>query len=116
TTDIFVAAGWHQGGTRRTTINYLAGMVFRRHREEFTFGYQFSPRALPPQIGLGQIIPAPGSFEDGFDATSYSAGMMAGVDVAIRLSEHLAVVPQVRLVAANRSLSARPGVALRWHP
>jgi len=115
-TDLFVAAGWHQGGARRTTITYLAGMVFRRQREEATFAYRYSPRILAPQIGLGQSLVGPLTYEDHFSATSYGAGVMAGVDVSISLSTHFAVVPQVRMVAASHALSVRPAVSMRWRP
>ena len=53
TTDVFVAAGWHQGESRRTTITYLGGMVFRRQRDEATLRYRIADGLLPPVIGLG---------------------------------------------------------------
>jgi len=120
-TDLFVAAGWHQGGSRRTTITYLAGMVFRRQREEVTLSYTYSipPRILPTTPGqpvLGLPAAGPVTIDEEFSATSYSPGIMAGVDVAFQFSTHLAVVPQVRLVAANQTLSVRPAIAMRWHP
>ena len=118
TTDIFVAAGWHQGESRRTTITYLGGMVFRRQREEATLRYMIDVPSLPTQIGLGgRPVSGPLTlFDEEFGATSYSAGVMAGVDVAINLSSHFAVVPQVRMVAANHALSVRPAVSMRWRP
>jgi len=117
TTDLFVSAGWHQGQSR-TTITYLAGMVFRRQREEATLSYTYAPRSLPTTIGQSMVFGqlASSTFDDRFAATSYSAGIMAGIDVAIGFSEHLALVPQLRMVAAGHTLSVRPGVALRWHP
>jgi hypothetical protein len=115
--DIVVAAGWHQGGARRTTITYLGGMVFRRQREEASFSYRYLPRILPTTIGPpGNLSLPPFSFEDEFGATTYSAGIMAGVDVTISFSRHLAVVPQLRMVAANHAWNVRPGVALQWRP
>jgi hypothetical protein len=115
TTDIFVAAGWHQGESR-ATMTYLAGMVFRRQNNATSLRYAVSSR-LPPMMGLGQTVAGTDSIlQDGFETTNYAAGVMTGVDVTIRLSEHLAVVPQVRLVAANRALSLRPAVSMRWQP
>jgi len=109
TTDLFVSAGWHQGGSRRVTIAYLAGMVFRRQQEDTTLLYR-SLFVRPTQA------PFPLEFEETFGSTTYSAGVMAGLDVAWNLSQHFAIVPQVRLVAANHAWSVRPGVALRWRP
>jgi hypothetical protein len=117
--DILIAAGWHQGGARRTTITYLAGMVFRRDREEASFTYTYSPRILPLPVGQPIFVPptmGPISVNDEFAATTYSAGIMAGVDVTFSFSEHLAVVPQLRMVAANHALSVRPGISLQWRP
>ena len=114
-TDVIVAAGWHQGGTRRTTITYLAGMVFRRQHEDMSLTYSFPglSRVLDPRL-----LP-PGSMQTTdieFGSTLYSAGVAAGVDVGFNLSEHFAIVPQFRLVAANHDLSLRPAVAMRWRP
>jgi hypothetical protein len=116
-TDVIVAAGWHQGGSRRLTITYLAGMVFRRQHQdtELTYSFPGLSRVLDPRtfVGLPLTI-APGEFE--FGSTTYSAGVAAGIDVGLRLSEHFAVVPQFRLIAANSAWSVRPAVAVRWQP
>ena len=117
-TDVFVAAGWHQGDARRTTITYLGGMVFRRQRDEAVLRYTLSDRVppLPPQLGLGGAVIGLSLPNFELDSTTYTTGVMAGVDVTINLSQRLAVVPQVRMVAANRTWSLRPGVAMRWRP
>jgi hypothetical protein len=114
-TDVIVAAGWHQGGTRRTTITYLAGMVFRRQHQDTAMTYSFpgASRVLDPRM----LTPNPfGTTEIEYSSTLYSAGVAAGVDVGIKVSEHVAVVPQFRLIAANYAWSVRPAVALRWQP
>ena len=114
-TDLFVAAGWHQGESRRASITYLAGMVFRRQHDEASVEYNFSPRMLPPTIGQPSF---PSGFPSNaeFGATTYHAGIMAGVDVAITFSTHFALVPQLRMVAAANALSVRPAVSVRWQP
>lgn len=109
TTDLFVSAGWHQGGSRRVTIVYLAGMVFRRQHEDTTLIYR-SVFTRPPQP------PVPMEFEETFGSTTYSAGVVAGLDVAWNLSQHFAIVPQVRMVAASHAWSVRPAVVMRWRP
>jgi hypothetical protein len=111
-----VAAGWHQGESRRASITYIAGMVFRRQRNETRLEYTYSPRVVPPVSSQPPIPGGPLQFDDEFSATSYSAGVMAGVDVAINLSAQFAVVPQLRMVAAGNALSLRPAVVMRWRP
>ena len=112
TTDFFVSAGWHQGESRRVTITYLGGMVFRRQREETTATF----RSAFTQIVNGRLTEIPLTDEQTFSSTVYRAGVMAGLDVAINLSQRLAIVPQVRMVTANHDLSVRPAVVMRWRP
>jgi hypothetical protein len=108
-TDILVAAGWHQGESRRTSITYLAGMVFRRRQDETILSFGF------PQL-VGRTVTSPLTSEESYSSTTYGQGVMAGVDVAIKLSERFAVVPQVRLVAATNQWNLRPAIAMRWRP
>ena len=106
-----MSAGWHQGESRRVTITYLGGMVFRRQRDETaTFRSAFT------QIVNGQLTEIPLTDEQTFSSTVYRAGVMAGLDVAINLSQRLAIVPQLRMVTANHDLSVRPAVVMRWRP
>jgi len=111
-TDVFVSAGWHQGESRRVTITYLGGMVFRRQREETTSTFSYSLI----QIVSGRPTETPLTDEQSFSSTLYRAGVMAGLDVAFNLSQRVAIVPQVRMVAANHDLSVRPAVVMRWRP
>lgn len=113
-TDIFVSAGWHQGESRRVTITYLGGMVFRRQREETTLTFNYS--VIRTIIGLPTPTVTPQTEEQTFGFTAYSAGVMAGLDVAFNLSQRVAIVPQVRMVTANHDLSVRPAVVMRWRP
>lgn len=114
-TDVIVGAGWHQGGERRTTITYVAGMVFRRRQDEATVAQTVNFPGLPPLIGLDGR-PVITVNEQTLSRTSYGAGVMAGVDVTIAISTHFAIVPEVRMIAADGDWNIRPGVALRWKP
>jgi len=115
TTDISVAAAWHQG-TGRTSISYLAGIVFRREQDE-SFARFTYPSVVVRTVGgrLVQVIESE-TTEESYDATVYDTGLMAGVDITVRLSDHFAIVPQVRLVGASYSWNVRPAVMMRWRP
>jgi hypothetical protein len=115
TTDLTVAAAWHQGDGR-TSISYLGGIVFRRQRND-TFTSFTYPNLVVRNVGgrLVQVI-EPETEEDSHEATLYDKGVMAGIDVTVNLSSHLALVPQVRLVGQSYSWNVRPAVALRWRP
>jgi hypothetical protein len=39
---------------------------------------------------------------------------VVGADVAVSLTSHAALVPQVRAYALNGALQVRPGLGLRW--
>jgi hypothetical protein len=54
--------------------------------------------------------------EDNFRVVIYDRGIMAGMDLSVNLTDHIAVVPQVRLVSAAYGWNVRPGVSLRWRP
>lgn len=114
-TDVLVSAGWHQGGSRKVTITYLAGMVFRRQRDESTLTFNYAS-LIPTIIGRPTPPGIPQTFEASFGSTMYSAGVMAGLDVGFNLSQHVALVPQLRMVAANHEWGVRPALAVRWRP
>lgn len=49
-----------------------------------------------------------------FTSSTYHAVAVVGADVAVRLTDHAALVPQVRAYALGGGLSVRPGLSLRW--
>jgi hypothetical protein len=116
-TDFTVAAGWHQGESRRTTIGYLGGIVFRRQRDETVLASELLTRnTISPTGSSFTTLPGGFALEQTFESTSYSTGVIVGVDVAIKVTSHLAVVPQVRMVAFDQDWRIRPVVTMRWRP
>jgi hypothetical protein len=115
-TDVIVAAAWHQGASRKVSVNYLAGMVFRRYEAE-TFDRVSYP-ALTTSVVNGRVVQSVTieTDESNYDVTGYGAGIMAGIDVVWRLSDSLALVPQFRMVTATSELALRPAITLRWNP
>lgn len=116
-TDFTVAAAFHQKESRRATVAYLAGIVFRRERLETVLTTGYSLRNTVSNGGFGfTSLPFSDSFEQKFTSTSYTTGVMVGIDVALRMTSHFAVVPQVRMVVFNQDWNLRPILAVRWHP
>lgn len=115
-TDVIVAAAWHHGASRTVSVNYLAGMVFRRFAAE-TLDRSSYP-ALSTSVVNGRLVQSVTIETDEFDSTftGYGAGIMAGIDVVWRLSDSLALVPQFRMVTATSELALRPAITLRWNP
>jgi hypothetical protein len=117
TTDIIVGAAWHQGSSRRVSINYLAGMVFQRQGTDTSMSYSYLVYnvTLPPAT-IPRLPATTATSEHQFRSTSYSTGVMTGLDVPINLSQRVALVPQVRLVAVEHEWNLRPAITIRWRP
>jgi hypothetical protein len=114
-TDFTVAAGWHHGRSGRFSVGYLGGVVFRRQTAETSLRSLSSFRnTISPTGSTFTTLPFNDSFEQDFESTSFTTGVMAGLDVAVNVSEHFAIVPQLRMVAFNQDWNVRPVVAVRW--
>ena len=116
-TDFAIAAGWHQGQSRRVSVTYLGGFVFRRQTAETALVTSYSVRnTIGPTSLSFSTFPFGDAFEQTFESTSFTTGVMAGLDVALNISPQVALVPQVRMVAFNQDWNLRPVVAIRWRP
>jgi hypothetical protein len=49
-----------------------------------------------------------------YSSSTYHAVAVVGADVAVKLTSHAAIVPQVRAYALGGGLSVRPGLSVRW--
>jgi len=115
-TDVVIADAWHQRSSRKVSVNYLAGMVFRRQTSGSS--YRSSYPALSTSIVNGRVQQRIETVTDESDYSyaAYAAGIMAGIDVVWRLTDSLALVPQFRMVTATSELALRPAITLRWQP
>ncbi len=99
----FALLGYHLGGGR-TSIELLGGVGLLN--QDVTTSYVYQRR------GLGGLdLPFPSADDKN---SSYYAVAVVGADIAVTLTGHAAIVPQVRAYAVNGGLSVRPGVGLRW--
>jgi hypothetical protein len=117
-TDLSIAATWHQGIGRRTNIDYLGGLLFRRQTNEI-YDQVTYPQLFRAEIRDGRPVLVPATtttLEDRYQSTLYDRGIVAGIDLSIDISEQFSIVPQVRLSAAVGSWNVRPAVSLRWRP
>jgi hypothetical protein len=86
----------------RASIEVLGGLALVN--QDMTTSYDV-------RILSGLILPYP---QPEYTVSNYQAAAVVGSDVAVSLTDHLAVVPSVRAFALNGGLSLRPGVGLRW--
>jgi len=97
----FALLGYHVGAGR-ASIELLGGLGLLNTDVETSYDVR---------IARGGSFPARAS---GYKTSNYHAVAVVGADVAVKLTEHAAVVPQVRAYALNGALSLRPGLSLRW--
>jgi len=91
----------------RVAMMYLAGMGF--YRSEYKYRFVYEP-LLPDFPGLPALtLPA-------FDTSSISYGVrpLAGIESRISMTEHVQLVPGVRLHGAENGWLIRPSVGLAW--
>lgn len=91
----------------RVDLIYLGGVAFTRAVEKMQFS--FGPRA-----GLAPTIVVPNSTR----TTTYGAGPVAGLEARVRLTDHVFLLPGIRLHAMSADTGAawlvRPAVGLGW--
>jgi hypothetical protein len=99
TSAAFAMLGYHVPAGR-ASIELLGGLGLLNSDLETSYDVRITAERL--------AVPA------AYTSSTYHAVAVVGADVAVRLTEHAAVVPQVRAYALGGGLSVRPGLSLRW--
>ena len=105
TTTYTAAAFARQEISPRLALVYLGGVAFGR--VERTLSTSFG---LPIPIPLASIYPA--SFET--RTVDYVAGPMGGFEARVGLTDHVEVVPGVRMLSLAGGWIVRPAVGISW--
>jgi hypothetical protein len=124
---VSTVVGFHPEKMGRVRLGYLGGMALVRGTYETTFpDFSFIPIELPFVTslssipGLASLIQSvPGIPGSTLRRTDNSIGGVIGLEAAIDLSDHFALVPGVRAVVfSNQGQSVfltRPEVGVRWN-
>lgn len=100
------ASVWaRQEVSRRFSMVYLGGIDFNRIEQVYEYNYGGGGRILP---ALPTILPRTSR------TTEYGVGPMAGVEARVGMSDHVRLVPGVRLHALQGGWLVRPAVGLAW--
>ena len=91
--------------TTRFGLTYLAGIAFGRTTRDIDVVYEPIPRLAP-------VITIPARVSS--SATTYDVGPLVGVEGAIALTEHVQLIPGIRLHAIEGGWLLRPSVGLGW--
>ena len=93
--------------TGRVSMVYLAGMSF--YRSTFENESRFDILPLPPGISIPSIFPPISK------TVTYGVKPLAGVEARIELTEHVDLVPGLRLHGVDNGWLLRPAVGLAWN-
>jgi hypothetical protein len=89
--------------TRRFALVYLGGVGFYRRSLEYDYSY-----GGPLPLGLSGIFPYSSR------SITYGAGPSAGIEARVGLTDHVRIVPGVRIQGLEGGWLVRPAVALAW--
>jgi hypothetical protein len=101
------AVWMNQELSQRVSLVYLAGMGF--YRTTFENESRFGNRPLPPGISIPNIFPSITK------TVTYGVRPLAGIEARIELTEHVDLVPGVRLHGLDNGWLLRPAVGLAWN-
>jgi hypothetical protein len=97
---------WRQEVNDRFDLVYLGGAAFTRIATQGSVSY------ILPARGEVLPLPIPQLFEQ--ESVEYVAGVVVGLDGGIGMTEHLRLVPGLRMIAVGSRWIVRPSVGLQW--
>lgn len=103
----FALIGYHLG-SRRASVEVMGGMGWLARTTRASYGYR-GAQPLMEALPNALLLPRGESKSTQFQTTG-----VAGLDALVGLTDHAAIVPQLRVFASGGDLSLRPGVGIRW--
>lgn len=109
-TTTWSAALWaRQTLTARMALVYSGGLGF--HRSDRETAFTFTPVSpLPGRPGIPIVMPTPSITR----VITYSARPFAGIDARIAMTDHVELVPGLRVHGLDGGVLLRPSVGLAW--
>jgi hypothetical protein len=98
-----------QDFSSRFALVYSGGIGFHRTERELTITSDFFG-PFPAAPGLPIVLPPPRAV----DAIAYATRPFAGMDARVRMTDHVELVPGIRLHGLDGGLLVRPSVGLGW--
>ena len=99
---------WRQEVTDRFDLMYLGGAAFTRTQIESRVSYP--QLAVPGPFGV--VFPQTRIFAQ--ESVAYDAGVVVGIDGRIEITDHLRLVPGLRMMTAASRWIIRPSAGLQW--
>jgi hypothetical protein len=104
---------WQHSIGDRVTLAYLGGVSFTRVDSRLRIDYEdiiFPPSPLP---GFPLPLPRPRPTIES-ESVTYDADVAVGFEGRIGMTEHVKLVPGIRLQTAAGGWTLRPGIGLHW--
>lgn len=105
-----VLLGYHAPPHGRLTAGFKGGISFLRNSSTETSTTRYTvtdPRLLP-------IVTVPAPMSSTSSAVFFNTAAVVGAELAISLTSHAAVVPELRAFGVDGRMFIRPGAELRW--
>jgi hypothetical protein len=103
---------WNHELSDRISMVYLGGVAFTRTTWDLRISYpDFPVPPLPLPLGRPTIFPPPDLNQE---TTSYGADVAVGFEGRIGMTDHVRLVPGIRLQTISEGWAIRPGVGLQW--
>ena len=102
---------YHLPSSNRFRLALLTGVSFARQRTRFST--ELFGGLLPAAPVVTRFVP---TRPIDYAFISYRRDLVIGADGEIALGEHVAVIPQFRLIGGSGTITLRPGVSVRWWP
>jgi hypothetical protein len=101
---------WNHELSDRVSLVYLGGVAFTRTNWKVRISYRDFP-ILPLPLGRPTIFPPPDLNQE---TTSYGADVAVGFEGRIDMTDHVRLVPGIRLQTISEGWAIRPGAGLQW--
>ena len=101
---------WNHELSDRMSLVYLGGVAFTRTTWNLRISYRDFP-IQPLPAGRPTILPPPDFNQE---STTYGADVAVGFEGRIGMTDHLRLVPGIRLQTISEGWAIRPGVGLQW--
>ena len=102
---------YHVASSTRFRLAVLGGVSFNRQRTRYS-----SELFIPAIPVLPGVTPTRPTQRIDYSLVSYTRDVVVGLDGELAMGEHLALVPQFRVVGGSGRIRLQPGVNLRWRP
>jgi hypothetical protein len=116
TTATSVLLAYHPPAAKRLRAGFAGGLTFMHTATTLvgTLQYVVNGTTVPPPRTTVIPVPIAAPFTTETDSALNQLAATVGAEVAVSLSQHASVVPEIRVHGLEARFVIRPGVGVRW--